>query len=726
MGILWRSAVAGLLVMGVVGIGAESAASTHWRTPPPARISKSITTQRITFTSTPPNPAVVGGTYRPRARGGASGNPVTFSIDPSAQGSCTISGDRVSFVAVGTCVIDANQAGSPSYEAATQVQQSFELDPGTQTITFTSTPPNLAVVGDTYTPTATGGGSGNPVTFSIDPSANGSCSISGTTVTFVAVGTCVIDANQAGSASYEAATQVQQSFDPDSGTQSITFTSTPPSPAVTGGTYQVRASGGASGNPLTFSVDPSAHGSCSTSGATVTLVAVGTCVIDANQAGNASYEAATQVQQSFAVLGTQSITFTSTPPKPAVVGGTYPVRASGGASGNPVTFSVDPSAHGSCSISGATVTLVAGGTCVIDANQAGNASYEAATQVQQSFAVVGTQSITFTSTPPKSAVVGGTYTPTATGGASGNPVTFSVDSSANGSCSLSGATVTLVAVGTCVLDANQAGNASYEAATQVQQSFAVGASSGSTPPPSGTACVVTSNGSEDTDCPFGPNAQITGSGISGDPYVDPNVWSPTAGFSETLTAYSPTDWSVNATAPAGNDGVIAFTNTGVDTTGAVDSYASTISSFSETMPHNSQTSAWSMYDLWFNNWADEVMIQYDFSGNGSCDSVATAQFGGTDGVPLQTWHLCDFSGGGSTTLDWKLGASDPATSESSGSINIEQMLEWLEHNAPAGSSTTYLPAGSTWTAASQGWEICSTGGQPETFSESDYSLTFTP
>ena len=130
MGILWRSAVAGLLVMGVVGIGAESAASTHWRTPPPARISKSITTQRITFTSTPPNPAVVGGTYRPRARGGASGNPVTFSIDPSAQGSCTISGDRVSFVAVGTCVIDANQAGNASYEAATQVQQSVAVASG--------------------------------------------------------------------------------------------------------------------------------------------------------------------------------------------------------------------------------------------------------------------------------------------------------------------------------------------------------------------------------------------------------------------------------------------------------------------------------------------------------------------------------------------------------------------------------------------------------------------
>ena len=165
------------------------------------------------------------------------------------------------------------------------------------------------------------------------------------------------------------------------------------------------ASGGASGNPVTFSVDSSAKGSCSISGATVTFVAVGTCVIDANQAGNANYEAATQVQQSFAVLGTQVITFTSTPPASAVVGGTYPVTAGGGASGNPVTFSIDPSANGSCSISGATVTFVAVGTCVIDANQAGNATYEAATQVQQSFAVVASGSQTSSSNSTQSATV---------------------------------------------------------------------------------------------------------------------------------------------------------------------------------------------------------------------------------------------------------------------------------------------------------------------------------
>ena len=134
--ILGRAAVASLLVLGVVGIGAQSFASVHRRWPAlPAWASKpwasehrtTQTAQSIAFTSTVPNPAVLGGTYTPTATGGASGNPVTFSIDPSASGICSISGDTVTLVAVGTCVIDANQAGNASYEAATQVQQSFVI-----------------------------------------------------------------------------------------------------------------------------------------------------------------------------------------------------------------------------------------------------------------------------------------------------------------------------------------------------------------------------------------------------------------------------------------------------------------------------------------------------------------------------------------------------------------------------------------------------------------------
>ena len=95
------------------------------------------------------------------------------------------------------------------------------------------------VGGPTYTPTAIGGGSGNPVIFSIDASATSVCSISITSgvVSFTGAGSCVIDANQAGNADFGPAPQVQQKFAVDRGAQAITFTSTAPTTAVVGGRH---------------------------------------------------------------------------------------------------------------------------------------------------------------------------------------------------------------------------------------------------------------------------------------------------------------------------------------------------------------------------------------------------------------------------------------------------------------------------------------------------------
>jgi hypothetical protein len=53
-----------------------------------------------------------------------------------------------------------------------------------------------------------------------------------------------------------------------------------------------------------------------------------------------------------------------------------------------VAITIDASATSVCSISGSTVSFIGTGTCVIDANQAGNANYNPAPQVQQSFAVI--------------------------------------------------------------------------------------------------------------------------------------------------------------------------------------------------------------------------------------------------------------------------------------------------------------------------------------------------
>jgi hypothetical protein len=50
---------------------------------------------------------------------------------------------------------------------------------------------------------------------------------------------------------------------------------------------------------------------------------------------------------------------------------------------------VEFSASGSCSISGATVTLTGAGVCTITASQPGNASYSVAPPVQRSFSISG-------------------------------------------------------------------------------------------------------------------------------------------------------------------------------------------------------------------------------------------------------------------------------------------------------------------------------------------------
>src|ERR1700737_944828 len=84
----------------------------------------------------------------------------------------------------------------------------------------------------------------------------------------------------------------------------------------------------------------------------------------------------------------QAITFTSTAPSNATIGGpTYTVKATRGASGEPGVFTIDAASKSVCTISGSTVSFTGAGTCTIDANQAGNSTYEAAPQKQQSFAV---------------------------------------------------------------------------------------------------------------------------------------------------------------------------------------------------------------------------------------------------------------------------------------------------------------------------------------------------
>ena len=220
-----------------------------------------------------------------------------------------------------------------------------------------------------------------------------------------------------------------------------------------------------SGLPVSFNSQTTSV--CTVSGATVTLVAGGTCTIQATQAGNASYAPATPVNQSFQVtLESQTITFSALPNQ--VFGSApFPVSASA-SSGLPVSFNSQTTSV--CTVSGATVTLVALGTCTIQATQAGNANYAPATPVNQSFQVtLQNQTITFSALANQS-LGAAPFTVSATA-SSGLPVSF--NSQTTSVCTVSGTTVTLVAVGKCTVQATQAGNSNYAPATPVNQSFQV-------------------------------------------------------------------------------------------------------------------------------------------------------------------------------------------------------------------------------------------------------------
>jgi uncharacterized repeat protein (TIGR01451 family) len=253
---------------------------------------------------------------------------VVFSLDASSgAGVCSLSGSTVSYLAVGSCVIDANQDAGNGFAAAPTVIVTITVTAAggqPQLIVFNA--PQNGTVGDSDTLSATGGGSDNPVVFSVNASSgDGVCAVSGdngSTVTYTAAGSCVIDANQEGNADFAAAQTVTDTITVGPGSQTIVFNN-PPTTGTVGGSDTLSATGGGSGNPVVFSVDStSGAGVCTVSGSTVSYLAEGSCVIDADQAGDADYNPATTATATITVTGGPAFV-TDSPPLTAAAGQPY-------------------------------------------------------------------------------------------------------------------------------------------------------------------------------------------------------------------------------------------------------------------------------------------------------------------------------------------------------------------------------------------------------------------
>ena len=207
-----------------------------------------------------------------------------------------------------------------------------------QTIVFSAQPVQAYSSGGTFAinPLAT---SATPNAISYASTTSGVCTVSGTTVAILATGTCTVVASQAGDNNYLAAT-ASQDITIGLASQTITnFIAALASPAfVPNGTFTVSATGGASGNAVTFSIAPASAGVCSaggTNGATITMLGVGTCSVQANEVGNVDYAAAPQITLNIVIGKTPaSITLTSSA-NPSAQGGWVTFTATVGAGSTP-------------------------------------------------------------------------------------------------------------------------------------------------------------------------------------------------------------------------------------------------------------------------------------------------------------------------------------------------------------------------------------------------------
>jgi len=487
---------------------------------------------------------------------------LTVSFNSLTPNICSVAGTSVHLLAVGTCTLSATQSGDAQYEAAPTIEQSFTVsatpingtcgnDHGLTLITLPvnlctsgiasvvtvetnrylwscsgsngGTSPSCAAgrnssktlqtltfgslanktLGEADFSVSASASSGLPVSFSSSTPAI--CSVTDTSVKLLAIGICTLRASQSGDATYEAATAVEQSFTVSAapinglcGSDANQTLNNPPVNLCTTGTASsitstensyswscIGSNGGTDANctasrnslkqlqTITFTAlankilsDPDFTVSasttsglsisfssltttvCSVTGNTVHLISAGTCTLRASQSGDATYEAATPVEQSFTVSAA-------------------PINGLCGSDANQTLSSVPTNLCSTGTASSVSSSDTSYSWMCLGSNGGTNSQCTANRKT-----IRQAQTLSFDSLTNKT-LGEADFTISATA-SSGLAVSFS--SLTPNVCSVTGTSVHLLSIGTCTIRASQSGDASYEAATPVEQSFTVSAS----------------------------------------------------------------------------------------------------------------------------------------------------------------------------------------------------------------------------------------------------------
>jgi len=297
--------------------------------------------QSISFAAIPS--PILGGTVTVIASA-TSGLAINYSTATPTICSVNSGTGLVTNIALGTCVIAANQSGNTEFAPAAQTNQSitFSFDPS-QTISF-STTPTLTLFG-TATVAATAS-SGLAVSYSTSTPAV--CSVdSGTgVVTNFASGSCIITANQVGDTHYSAAPQVTQTLTVASWVGAITVPSAPSDVAATlestpsSVSVSFTAPTSSGGSPLTGYTVSSNPAGITTSGTAspITVNCLSTCkgysfsLTASNASGNSVPSSYAEILTSFNVI--ETFREPDTQPRDSIFIGTFTLNSTTGTVSN--------------------------------------------------------------------------------------------------------------------------------------------------------------------------------------------------------------------------------------------------------------------------------------------------------------------------------------------------------------------------------------------------------
>jgi hypothetical protein len=365
---------------------------------------------------------------------------ITYAV---LSGPATISGNVVTLTGVGTVALQATQAASGSYAAATATG-SFSVSSATPVINFNPIPDQNYSAGSIQV-TAVSNSPGS-ITYAV---VSGPATISGNTVSFTGLGTVTLQASQPAAGGFQAASTTTL-FTIVGSAPTLTFTAIPDK-VYGAAPFTVSATSNSTG-PITYSV---VSGPATLSGNTVTLTGVGTVTLQAKQAPAGAFTAGSTVTSFNVTAAAPTLSFNSIATQ-SYGAAPFAVSATSNSTGV-ITYSV---ANGPASISGNLVSLTGAGTVTLQASQAAAGTYAAGTATTTF--QVNAVSPTLTFNPVASQTYGTAPFAVSASSNSTGAITYSVLS---GPATISGATVTLTGVGTVSLQASQAAAGGYSATT---------------------------------------------------------------------------------------------------------------------------------------------------------------------------------------------------------------------------------------------------------------------